>query len=95
MFQPSKPSQESGYVIPQNQSLQSEALELAKIGLWHIDLSSNEGFWFEQVYRIYEIEPGTPIQLDQAIGFYRPDFQPLIHTAIERSTQDGQEAPEL
>jgi hypothetical protein len=45
--------------------------------------------WSEEVYRIHEVELGTPIELGNAINFYAPEVRPLIEEAVGKAIGDG------
>jgi diguanylate cyclase (GGDEF)-like protein/PAS domain S-box-containing protein len=63
--------------------------ELAHIGGWELDLATMRVDWTGQVYRIHELEPGTMPDLDDAIGFYAPEAQPVIRAAVEAGARHG------
>lgn len=58
--------------------LLSETQRAAKIGSWEVDLGTMTAFWSDEVYRIHEVEKGTPIKVEEGINFYREDFRPVI-----------------
>jgi PAS domain S-box-containing protein len=63
--------------------------QLARVGGWAIDLTTLAIFWSEEVYQLYEVEPGTPITLEMAQSFYAPEAQPLIQAAVEEAIRTG------
>lgn len=68
--------------------LLSETQRAAKIGSWEVDLKTMSAFWSDEVYRIHEVEPGTPIKVEEGINFYREDFRPVIQNAIDNAIQN-------
>lgn len=87
------------YIIPEGRnitekvSLQKEIEEnnqsyraiqkLSNIGIWSVDLKTNKLKWDATVYDIHELEEGTEISIDDAINFYREDFQKLIRDSLK------------
>ncbi|MFY0698363.1 MAG: PAS domain-containing protein [Balneola sp.] len=69
-------------------ALLSETQKAAKIGSWEVDLGTMTAFWSDEVYRIHEVEPGTPIKVEEGINFYREDFRPVIQNAIDGSIKN-------
>ena len=62
---------------------------LARVGGWELELDGNILTWTEEVYRIHDLEPGTPIQIEAAIAFYAPEARPVIAAAVEAGMRDG------
>lgn len=61
----------------------------AGVGGWELDIRSGALMWSEQTRRIHEVDAAWQPTLDNAIGFYAPDAQPLIRQAVERAVEDG------
>ena len=72
---------------------QSEILrqmgEIAHVGGWELDLANNKLTWTDEVYRIHELDPATPPQLQDAINYYTPESRPIVQAAIKKTMQDG------
>ncbi|NII09313.1 PAS domain S-box protein [Oleiagrimonas sp. C23AA] len=73
----------------------SEALldrtgRVAGIGGWELDLDSREVQWSEQTYRIHGLEPGSRVQVSEALQFYAPEARPVIEQALTRSMETGE-----
>ncbi len=62
---------------------------IAKIGSWEFILEPQALIWTEEVYRIHELEPVTPVTLAEAIDFYAPEAQPLISAAVKDCIDSG------
>ena len=62
---------------------------VARVGGWELDPEGNGLTWTEEVYRIHDLEPGTPIQIEEAIAFYAPEARPVIAAAVEAGMRDG------
>ncbi|MCA9662418.1 MAG: PAS domain S-box protein, partial [Myxococcales bacterium] len=63
---------------------------LARVGGWELDVASRRVLWSDEVYRIHEVELGTPISLDTAVGFYAPEARPTIAGAVEEGIRTGE-----
>lgn len=77
----------------QQGSLKNEALlgmlaDTLKSGAWEFDLATNESFWTQQVFDIYEIEK-TPA-ISEGISFYAPEARPIIQKAFKNLTASGE-----
>lgn len=60
------------------------------VGVWSLNIETEEVYWSEQVYRIHEVnlhEPTPPLK--KAIKYYHPDSLPIISEAVEKSTKKG------
>jgi PAS domain S-box-containing protein len=68
---------------------QRATASIAHTGGWQLNVETMMTLWSEEVYRIHEIEPGTPVELDKAINFYAPEARPLIESAISEAIKNG------
>jgi PAS domain S-box-containing protein len=57
--------------------------ELAKVGYWRVDVKTNTAHWSDMTYEIHEVEPGTPIKVEDGINFYVEEHRPLIQKCVE------------
>jgi|GEM_PF-2535531 len=48
------------------------AQRVAHVGSWHLDLLHNTLVWTEETYRIFGLEPGTPVNYDQFLQMVHP-----------------------
>jgi PAS domain S-box-containing protein len=64
--------------------------KMANVGGWELDLSTEDIFWTEQVYRIHEVEPGYKPTLRKGLSFYAPQSRPIIAAATEQCIQTGE-----
>ena len=55
---------------------------LAKVGGWSFELPTLEGAWTEEVARIHELDPATPINVNGGFSYYHPDDREAIETAV-------------
>ena len=70
-------------------ALLNSTSEIAKIGGWELDLSSMTLIWSLGTYKLHEVDPGTPVNLENAIGFYAPEAQPVISAAVQAAIESG------
>lgn len=64
--------------------------EVAKIGVWDVDLKTMTVNWSDEVYRIHEVPVGTELNVEEGINFYRKDYQPVIQSAINKSITENE-----
>lgn len=67
-----------------NQELFSEAQSIAQIGNWTMNIKSRELNWSKELYRIYELEPGTALP-DDLYKFNHPDDRQMVSDLIEEA----------
>ena len=72
-----------------------EAQAIGKIGNWELDLVTGRVIWSDQMYRLYERDPGTePLSLEGEPVACCPEDMHLLRDAMKRAAQLG-EASEL
>ncbi len=76
--------------LRQKEDLESTA-KIARLGTWVLNLATNQLHWSDEVYAIHEIEPGTHIDVAEAINFYAPEARPVVNKAIQDSIESGNE----
>jgi PAS domain S-box-containing protein len=62
---------------------------MARVGGWELEVATRKLTWSDEVYRIHEVEPGTPITVEQAIAFYAPRARAPIAGAVEAGLVQG------
>lgn len=66
-----------------------EAQRLAHVGSWELDLISNQLFWSDQVYRLFEIDPKRFDASYQAfLDLVHPEDREKVDTAYRESVRD-------
>jgi two-component system sensor histidine kinase/response regulator len=65
-------------------------VRLAGLGAWSVDLTSNELWWSEEVFRLYELPIGVVPTLEQAIGYYTPQAQRQVEEGLARLLATGE-----
>lgn len=63
--------------------------EMAKLGGWEFNITANQLYWSEEVYKIHEIPLGQEIDVNEAINFYTPEARPIIEAAIQDAVENG------
>lgn len=63
--------------------------EIAGVGGWSVDLSTNDIHWSDETCRIHGLPPGYKPKLDEAIGYYAPEARPDIEKAVKRAIEEG------
>ncbi|MEE2939223.1 MAG: PAS domain-containing protein [Planctomycetota bacterium] len=59
-----------------------QAMTMARIGAWTVDLVAGTLYWSDEVFRIHGMEPGPMPTLQEAIGFYAPASQERVTKAF-------------
>ena len=82
-------SRESEEKLNESNAFLQIAEEKTKIGGWVHNLKKNQVYWSDGVTDIHEMPPGHKPQLDEAIGFYTPEWRDKIKEALTNCEQDG------
>lgn len=69
--------------------LLKSAEDLARFGLWELDIASNEMTWSEGIYQLLELRPGLDLTPDQAL-FYCQAGQSRVRALFRRCIRTGQ-----
>jgi PAS domain S-box-containing protein len=68
-----------------------QALKLAKIGNWQLNLIEDSITWTDTVFEFNEKDPESfKPDLETAISFFREDFRNLVHDKVVKSIQKGE-----
>ena len=62
---------------------------IARVGAWELDVATNRLEWSDVVYQIHEVEPGTPMSMERAIGFYITESRDRISAAVRAGIEHG------
>ncbi len=62
--------------------------KVAKIGVWEVNLKTMDCFWSKEVYKIHEVPFNTEINIAQGIGFYHPEDQECIKSAVDNAIEE-------
>jgi PAS domain S-box-containing protein len=63
----------------------AEAQRLSRTGSFTTDITRDEHTWSDELYRIFEIDPGTRITFQRLEGLVHPEDLRLFGTAMERA----------
>lgn len=74
-------------LLNRQQSLYKQAQSLAHIGNWVWDLKANKLMWSEELYRIYELAPGTEITNVLIASYNHPDDSAYVHEQMQISAE--------
>ena len=77
-------------LLRQGDAMLNATGEMAKVGGWELDLSTNELSWTREVYRIHEVDEGFVPNVKRAIEFYTPRCRPLIEQAVKRAIEHSE-----
>ncbi|MDR7031278.1 sensor domain-containing diguanylate cyclase [Rhizobium rosettiformans] len=69
--------------------LLSQIETMASIGGWTIELPSMQMTWSNAVFKIYDLPPGEPLDLDRALDAYPGQARAEIFSRIERTLSTG------
>jgi PAS domain S-box-containing protein len=67
-----------------------EAQKISHIGSWEWMLEKNRMIWSDELYRIYGLQPGTPLSFKNIMGFTHPDDVLLVMGKIQVATEAHQ-----
>lgn len=71
--------------LRRSEAFLSEGQQLSQIGSFSWCLPGNEITWSGQLYRIFEFEPGTPMNLELIASRVHPEDRPLMYDVIEQA----------
>lgn len=63
---------------------------LAKIGVWSVDLRSQEIYWSPETRRIHEVSDDYQPVFDQAVQFYPETIREVLSEGLERAISTGE-----
>lgn len=63
--------------------------QIARVGGWSLETGSLALQWTEETYRLHELAPTVPIDLDRAIEFYAPATRSVIRAAVQGAIENG------
>lgn len=71
--------------------LNTQVRELAKIGSWELNFSTQKLYWSDIVHQLHETDPNTYVpDLEKGINFYKEEFQDLVRDNIRESFSKGE-----
>jgi PAS domain S-box-containing protein len=69
----------------------SEAQRLSHTGSFGWDVLSGEIYWSDETFRIFELQPKTPITTDLILQRTHPDDRQAVQQFLERASSEGTE----
>jgi signal transduction histidine kinase len=80
---------QSDAALKQGEAFLAEAQRLSSTGsfFWRVD--TNEIIWSEELYRIFELEPGVPLTLELIRSRFHPEDLHIYHDAVARARSSG------
>lgn len=76
----------NAYFEMQRQLFQ-QAQSLSRIGNWQLDLKTQQLFWSDEIYHIYEIEPQSPLVLEDIYAYNHPADKGIVDRHLQYSMQ--------
>lgn len=59
------------------------------IGVWEVDLKTNQMVWTEEMFDICEMPHGNTPTVETILSFFHPDFQEVIHRSVTLGVEHG------
>ncbi len=69
--------------------LMAQALRIASVGAWDLDLVTQEMRWSAEIFRILGLDPGVRPSRSLMRGLFTDDARDDVRSALERLIQDG------
>jgi signal transduction histidine kinase len=83
------PSRPSALVIQALERQLEVAQRITHIGSWEWNASTNEVTWSAELYRIYDIDPGTPLSFETFLSRIHPEDRERVQRQISDAMQRG------
>ena len=75
--------------LRRSEAFLAEAQQLSRTGSFCWRVATDEITWSEQLYRIFEFEPSTPVTIERIISRVHPEDVPMMNERIERARTAG------
>ena len=69
------------------QNLYKQAQSLAQMGNWLWDLQNDILIWSDELYKMYELEPGTEIDRERIGAYNHPEDKEMVNERMNQSLQ--------
>lgn len=74
-----------------SEKLLKRSQKIAKVGSWHLDLTSNRLYWSDEVYRIFGMDPSEfGASYEAFVACIHPDDREMVNLAYETSVKNKQ-----
>ena len=75
--------------LARSEAVLKEAQQLAGLGSWEHDLASGRLLWSDEVYRIFEVDPGLlQPSFERFLDLVHPDDRTMVQQAFDASVKD-------
>ena len=71
------------------QAYLQHALAVSVIGVWHVEIATGAQWWSPETYRLFGVDPGTPVRVDDFYARVHPDDVERVRTATARAVDSG------
>jgi PAS domain S-box-containing protein len=69
-----------------------QAQRIGAVGDWEFDVASQEIYWSEEVYRLFERDPGQgPPTYEENMAYYYPEDSKKLQEQVRRAIESGEE----
>ncbi len=76
--------------LRRSESHLAETQRIAHIGFWEVDLTTGKVAWSDELYRIMQVDPDDPMDLDTAMReFLHPDDRARAEKAVQDAMVSG------
>ncbi len=79
--------------LQQSETKLLAAQKTAKLGHWEFDLDNNKITWSEQIYKNFEIPPGTEISVELILKHIHPEDYEKMESTVKQIQKTGQPQP--
>lgn len=66
-----------------------QAQEVGNVGSWHLDIGTSDLQWSNECYRIFGLEPGTPMTYERFLGMVHPEDREAVEKAWSEALEKG------
>jgi PAS domain S-box-containing protein len=77
--------------LRRSEAFLAEAQRLSSTGSFAWRVEGDDLTWSEEIYRMHELEPGTPMTLQRAATYVHPDDIPLYEATVTNARRDGRD----
>jgi PAS domain S-box-containing protein len=84
--------EERTVALEQSEEKLKEAQALGRIGNWEFDVDNQTINWSDEVYRLYERDPGLgPPTVEEEAAYYAPEQARILREYARRAAEEGRE----
>ncbi len=78
------------FVLRQSEEALKEAQRIAHVGSWYLDITTNQVFWSEELFKMYGFDPALPPPLyTESAKLFTPESWEKLSTAIAHAVETG------